>query len=186
MRLAASGNSPGPSSRIPSGVERMFPSVLTPREQGDRGERAALHWIMGQGAHVAIPFGHSPHYDLVADFDADLLRVQVKTSACRHKERWAVTVCTRGGNQSWQGLVKRLDPSRFEYLFVLVGDGRQWFIPADRIEGAITILLGGPKYAEFEVERGDPIPSTSGRTSASTIEPLDPRGDVRVAKGVAL
>jgi Holliday junction resolvase-like predicted endonuclease len=160
--------------------------MLPPREQGDLGERAALHWLMGQGARVSIPFGHSPHYDLVTDFDGELLRVQVKTSVCRYKQRWAVTVCTRGGNQSWQGVVKKLDPSRFDYLFVLVADGRQWFIPAPRIEGATAIHLGGPKYSEFEVQRGDPIPAGSGRRDASTIEPLDPRGDVRVAKGGGL
>ena len=93
------------------------------------------------------------------------MRVQVKTSACRYKARWAVTVCTRGGNQSWSGLVKMLDLDRFDYLFVLVGDGRQWFIPADRVEGGRPSHLGGPKYAEFEVDRGDPIPDGPSLTA---------------------
>jgi ABC-type hemin transport system substrate-binding protein len=97
-----------------------------------------------------------------------------------------VTVCTRGGNQSWQGLVKKLDPSRFDFLFVLVEDGRQWFIPGRHIEGATAIHLGGPKYSEFEVERGDPIPATSSAEVASTIVALASRGDVRVAKGGGL
>jgi PD-(D/E)XK endonuclease len=132
--------------------------MLTPREQGDFGERAALYWLVAQGAHVSIPFGHNSHYDLVADFDGRLLRVQVKTSACRDKDRWAVTVCTRGGNQSWSGLVKTLDVERFDFLFVVVADGRQWFIPAERVDCGRGILLGGRKYAEFEVDRGDPIP----------------------------
>jgi PD-(D/E)XK endonuclease len=135
--------------------------MLTPREQGDFGERAALHWLVGERAHVSIPFGHSPDYDLVADFGNRLSRVQVKTSVCRYKTRWAVTVCTRGGNRSWSGLVKRLDTNSFDHLFVLVGDGRQWFIPAERVEGATTIHLGGPKYADFEVQRGDAIPDGS-------------------------
>jgi PD-(D/E)XK nuclease superfamily protein len=160
--------------------------MLTPREQGDLGERAALHWLMAQGAHVAIPFGHSPHYDLIADFGRELLRVQVKTSACRYKQRWAVTVCTRGGNQSWQGLVKRLDPSQIDYLFVLVADGRQWFIPAPRIEGATAIHLGGPKYSEFEVEGGDPIPPARAVCTPLQSASASTRGDVRVAKGGGL
>jgi hypothetical protein len=143
--------------------------MLTPREQGDFGERAALYWLVGHGAHVAIPFGHSPDYDLVADFGERLSRVQVKTSACRYKDRWAVTVCTRGGNRSWSGLVKRLDTSRFDDLFVVVADGRQWFIPAARVEGGAAIHVGGPKYAEFEVDRGDPIPGHALGESASTI-----------------
>jgi hypothetical protein len=143
--------------------------MLTPREQGDFGEKAALHWLVGEGAHVSIPFGHSSDYDLIADFGNRLSRVQVKTSACRYKDRWAVMVCTRGGNQSWSGLVKRLDTSRFDDLFVLVADGRQWFIPADRVDGATTIHVGGPKYREFEVARGDPIPGATREESLSRI-----------------
>jgi hypothetical protein len=143
--------------------------MLTPRQQGDFGERAALHWLVGQGACVSIPFGHSPHYDLISDFDGELQRVQVKTSVCWDRGRWAVTVCTRGGNQSWSGLVKRLDAARFDRLFVLVADGRQWFIPADRVEGGRGIVLGGPKYAEFEVDRGDPIPGSKVEETLSTI-----------------
>jgi hypothetical protein len=143
--------------------------MLAPREQGDFGERAALNWLIAQPAQVSIPFGHSPHYDLVAELGGRLVRVQVKTCACRQKERWCVTVCTRGGNQSWSGLVKKLDLNRFDYLFVLVADGRQWFIPADRVEGGRAILLGGPKYAEYEVEPGEPIPGCALEDTPSTI-----------------
>jgi PD-(D/E)XK endonuclease len=143
--------------------------MLPPREQGDIGERAALYWLVAQRGQVSIPFGHSPHYDLIADFGDRLVRVQVKTSACRQKERWAVTLCTRGGNQSWSGVVKKLDLDRFDFLFVLVADGRQWFIPADRVEGGRGMLLGGPKYSEFEVEAGDPIPGYTVKKGPSTI-----------------
>jgi hypothetical protein len=136
--------------------------MLPPREQGDYGERAALHWLIGQGARISIPFGHSPHYDLIADFGNRISRVQVKTSVCRHKQRWAVTLCTRGGNQSWGGLVKRLSPDTFDHLFVLVGDGRQWFIPAANVRGGTAIHLGGPRYAEFEVDPGAAIPGQRG------------------------
>ncbi len=68
-------------------------------------------------------------------------------------------MCTRGGNQSWNGIVKRMDASRCDYLFAHVGNGRRWFIPASSVEGATAICLGGPKYSEFEVESGEPIPS---------------------------
>lgn len=160
--------------------------MLAPREQGDFGERAALYWLVAQGAHVSIPFGHSPHYDLIADFGGQLARVQVKTCARRYKERWSVTVCTRGGNRSWSGLVKTLDLAQFDYLFVVVADGRQWFIPADRVEGGRAIHLGGPKYSEFEVELGDSIPQARTLGAPLQSSPATTRGDVRAAKGDAL
>ena len=55
-------------------------------------------------------------------------------------------------------MVKTLDLAQFDYLFVVVADGRQWFIPAARVRGGTSVLLGGPNYGEFEVDSGDPIP----------------------------
>jgi PD-(D/E)XK endonuclease len=109
--------------------------MLTPREQGDIGELSALDWLAAQGANVSIPFGHSPDYDLVADLGGRLLRVQVKSATFFRNGRWEVSVATYGGNQSWTGLVKRFDASRCDYLFVLVGDGRRWFIPSEALAG---------------------------------------------------
>jgi hypothetical protein len=131
---------------------------LAPRKQGDLGELSALGWLIEQGYSIYLPYGHSPHCDLMAEAGPTVLRVQVKTSTVRFKNRWVVAVCTKGGNQSWSGLVKRLDPSRIDYLFVLVGDGRRWFIPAEAIGGGTAVHLGGPKYEQFEVDRGRPLP----------------------------
>jgi hypothetical protein len=143
--------------------------MLTPREQGDFGEMAAMGWLASRGAHVAIPVGNNRHWDLVAEIDGRVLRVQVKTSRSFRFDRWEVRVSTSGGNQSWNRVVKLLDPSRFDYLFVLVGDGRRWFIPAERVQGGTALRLGGPKYAEFEVEPGEPIPSCAVEEAPSTI-----------------
>jgi PD-(D/E)XK endonuclease len=129
-----------------------------PRRQGDIGELSAINWLAGAGAVVSVPMFHSPDYDLVADFGDRPLRVQVKTSISWHKERFIVALCTRGGNRSWNGVVKRLDATRCDHLFVHVGDGRRWFIPAAALGGGSGIVLGGPKYAEYEVEPGEPLP----------------------------
>jgi len=122
-----------------------------PRHQGDIGEAIAMSWLVQAGYGVWIPFGHSPDCDLVAERDHELLRIQVKTATLFRKDRWEVAVCTRGGNQSWNGIVKKLEPSRFDYLFVVAGDWRCWFIPAGNVGGGTIVLLGGPKYAPFEV-----------------------------------
>jgi hypothetical protein len=107
---------------------------------------------------VFLPVGHSPDYDLVTDFgEGRPSRVQVKTSTQWRKNPWEVAVCTRGGNRSWNGVVKYLDPSRYDHLFVLVADGRRWLIPAAAVEGRAGLRLGGPKYERFEIEAGLPI-----------------------------
>jgi PD-(D/E)XK endonuclease len=129
----------------------------TPRRQGDAGELSAIGWLFSAGADVYVPLFTNPDVDLVADFGDRVERVQVKTSTCWRNRRWNVTLCTRGGNRSWNGLVKRLDPARCEYVFVHTGDGRRWYIPASDLGGSSGIILGGPRYAEYEVEPGQPL-----------------------------
>jgi PD-(D/E)XK endonuclease len=156
------------------------------RRQGDLGELSAMEWFASKGALVCVPVGHSPDFDFVAVMDEQLLRVQVKTATFFRNMRWEVKVCTLGGNQSWNGLVKRFDARRCEYLFAVVADGRRWCIPSTAIDGGRQVRLGGPKYADFEVEPGRPLPNGAADQTASTIVSPDPRGDVRVAKGTRL
>lgn len=140
----------------------MIPCVemtWTPRRQGEAGELSAINWLFSAGADVYVPLCTSPDVDLIADFGNRVDRVQVKTSTCWRNGRWNVTLCTRGGNRSWNGLVKVLDPSRCDSVFVHVGDGRRWYIPASALGGGSGILLGGPKYSEYEVEPAEPLPA---------------------------
>ncbi len=136
--------------------------AINRNHQGDLGEASAIEWLTTKGATVLIPFGHSPHFDLMAELDGRLLRIQVKTSTQERttpdgQPRITVTVATRGGNRSWTGVSKTLDPSRFDFLFVLTGRGRRWLIPAGALDGRTAISLGGVKYAEYEIEPGTPI-----------------------------
>lgn len=142
-----------------------------------------MSWLVDQGATVFIPLGHSPHIDLVAYMDDRLVGVQVKTSNCIQNDRFAVTLATRGGNQSWSGLVKRFDRFRCDHLFVHVGDGRRWFIPAAAVEGGTGLLLGGPKYEAYEVEPGRPLEVLAEARNARL---ADARRGTRAVKGTRL
>jgi hypothetical protein len=139
-----------------------------PRRQGDLGEFSAIAWLLEHDYPVWMPLGHSPDYDLVTEIDGQLARVQVKTTRRRNKNRFHVMLCTKGGNQSWNGVVKHFSAARCDWLFVLVADGRRWFIPTSEIGGGTAIVLGGPKYAAYEVERGRPFEG-SDRVLAATL-----------------
>jgi len=134
----------------------MF-GCVNPRRQGDLGEVSAIEWLVSRGYPVWLPLGHSPDVDVVTRIDGRLVGVQVKTSTLLVNRRFQVALCTRGGNQSWSGIVKRFSAERCDWLFVLVADGRRWFIPATEVEGGTQIALGGPKYAAYEVEPGRPL-----------------------------
>jgi hypothetical protein len=132
-----------------------------------------MEWLTNAGALVFKPLFESPHYDLIADFDGPLVRVQVKTSTCWRNGRYEVTIATRGGNQSWSGQVKRLDPTRCDALFIHVGDGRRWYIPSVSIGGGSGLRLGGPKYAAFEVAPGLPLAARPTPGGGSDLVALD-------------
>jgi PD-(D/E)XK nuclease superfamily protein len=134
----------------------MFGS-MNPRKQGDLGELSAIDWLITRGCPVWLPLGHSPDVDLVTRIEGRLVGVQVKTSTVWRNGRFEVTVCTRGGNRSWNGLVKHFSSDRCDWLFVLVADGRRWFIPSEAVDATSGLRLGGPKYAAHEVEPGRPI-----------------------------
>jgi hypothetical protein len=85
---------------------------LSPRRQGDLGELSAIEWLGAQGYAVWVPIGHSPDCDLIADDGTTLLRVQAKTTTRYRNRRWEVMLSTRGGNQSWNGIVKRFSAER--------------------------------------------------------------------------
>lgn len=131
-------------------------------QQGALGEASAIAWLTEVGATVFIPVGHSPDVDLIACANRQVLRVQVKTSIQRVTTsngavRRVVSLATRGGNRSWNGAAKKLDPACVDYLYVLTGDGRRWFIPSTALDAETAITLGGPKYSEFEIEPTNPL-----------------------------
>ena len=157
--------------------------LINPARQGDLGEVSAIDWLTRQGATVCAPLGHSPDYDLIAELDGRLLRVQVKTSTQsvttpKGAVRYPLTMATSGGNQSWNRRIKGADPSRFDMLFALVGCGRRWFVPAVAIEASNVLALGGRKYSEFEIEPTVPITELVYGTVGGALDSSAQRGGV--------
>jgi hypothetical protein len=86
------------------------------------------------------------------------VRVEAKTStvlAPNSNRLYRVQLATGGGNQSWNRVVKRFASERGDFVFVLVADGRRWFIPSQAISSKRTIVVGGRKYSEFKVRDSD-------------------------------
>ncbi len=150
-----------------------------PRRQGERGEQLAAAWFVDQGFDVFVPLLFTPRdFDFIVDVGEGPQLVQVKTSTQFRKQRWEIAVCTRGGNQSWSGVVKRLDASKYDLLFVHVADGRRWLIPAAAVRAGCSLRLGGPKYAEWEIERGLPL-----AVSTPSLDSAGPWRGSRAVKG---
>ncbi len=141
-----------------------------------------MDWFTRIGATVFTPFGHSPDVDLIALVGGEALRVQVKTTVQEHQTpnggwRCNVSLATRGGNRSWSGKVKGLDPSRVDYLFVAAARGRRWCIPVAALESDSGVTLGGAKHAEFEIEEGTAFRSLVYGVEDPPLESSPPQGE---------
>lgn len=130
----------------------MFSKATNSKKQGDVGLGAAIAHLTQMGYTVCIPLTDSQDYDLVVEIDGKLLRVQVKTSTNKITSgAYAVGLRVLGGNQSWSGVSKLFDPTKVDALFILLDNGKRYFIPSDKIVGTSTISVGGTKYHEYEV-----------------------------------
>jgi Holliday junction resolvase-like predicted endonuclease len=155
---------------VPGNVVVVQLRQANPRKQGDLGELAAMEWLGRKGYNVWVPLFHSRDVDLIATRETEVLRVQVKTSTrLTQYGAYQVMVCTRGGNQSWNGVAKEFDAAAVDYLFVLVADGRRWFIPATAITAKSAICVGRKTLGEYEVEPWSALIAPGTLFSAETL-----------------
>jgi Holliday junction resolvase-like predicted endonuclease len=150
---------------------------ISPRRQGDLGELSAMEWLGSQGYAVFYPIGRSPDCDLIVDDGCVLRRVQVKTTFQLWFPPRVQSITSQ--RRLRQRVIKHFSASRCDSLFVAVADGRRWFIPAGAVDGGSGIVVGGPKYADFEVEPGRPLVSERPRSLSSD----RPRRGSRAVKG---
>jgi Holliday junction resolvase-like predicted endonuclease len=125
---------------------------IPPRLQGDIGEWSAIGWLIDQGAKVFLPLGHSPDIDLVADFGDRLASVQVKTSTVSRNTRFEVTLATRGGNRSWNGVVKHFEPARCDISLSMSGMGA---------DGSSHPVSSAGGQGSFSAARSTPLTKSS-------------------------
>jgi hypothetical protein len=50
------------------------------KRRGDESESKVIHELISRGCSVSIPFGDNDKYDLIADIDGQLYRIQCKTA----------------------------------------------------------------------------------------------------------
>ena len=112
-----------------------------PRDQGVIGVGDAIAWFAAHGWDVSLPLIDNQPYDLVADGDGGLQRVQVKTTTYRPRGTYLVQLATHGGNRS-RHTSKDFEPSRIDLLYVLTDTQDRYLIPARAIRARTSLSLG--------------------------------------------
>ena len=112
------------------------------RKQGDAGLGAAICYFTGNGHTVCLPISEGQDYDLVVDLGSGLKTIQIKTTRYKAPSGcYVANLRVLGGNQSGSGRVKRLDPSKIDYVFVLDASNAWYLIPTNTLDGTGSVTL---------------------------------------------
>jgi len=122
-------------------------SFKNTKKQGDMGLGAAIFHFTKLGQTVAIPLTDSQDYDLIADFDGSLKKIQIKS--CNFKRKYfEVNLSVKGGNRTSVGSIKRFDNSNCDFLFIIVDQSQKYLIPTKELKAKCNLVLG-PKYQKY-------------------------------------
>lgn len=120
------------------------------KKQGDAGVGVAIAYFCVEGYNVSLPLTDSQDYDLIVEQSGKLETVQVKTATQKDGNIYVVELQTKGGNQSWSGIVKTLKDTEVDLLFVVTKAGTTYLIPVSEITNRATLNLGN-KYEKYRV-----------------------------------
>lgn len=127
----------------------LFKNCKNSKNQGDIGLAYSIAYLSRIGV-VSLPLTDNQAYDVLVDIDGKIYKVQVKTSQSKKKNGcYEVALKTCGGNKS-RNFVNLFDKNKVDYLFILLDDNSQYFIPTSEIDNKSTITLGN-LYKNFQI-----------------------------------
>lgn len=116
--------------------------VFMNKAQGDNCEAFAVFYYASLGYTVSKPLNHSTYYDLIVDVDGVLKKVECKSSRYKANEKsYQVSLATCGGNQSWNKIVKKIDSTKVDEIFILDDDGNYYIFPSKEVHNKKSVCV---------------------------------------------
>lgn len=120
--------------------------------QGNIGLGKAIEYFTSKCIPISLPLNDTQPYDLIADFNGSLQRIQVKTTRFTETQgkSYAVQLRNCGGNRTGKARAVPFDNTSCDYLFVYTAANKMYLIPSKNIDATNSITVG-IKYTEYEV-----------------------------------
>ena len=123
---------------------------LTTVTQGSIGLTQAIATFTRLGYVVSLPLIDNQSYDLVAEKDGVLQRVQVKTTRQKSLSGNFVVELKRVRANRTTNVIYKFGSDSCEILYVMTSEGDQYIIPSDKVEATCSCTLG-TKYTGFKL-----------------------------------
>lgn len=109
------------------------------KQQGNTAEAFAIYYYTLHGYSVSKPIFENSNFDLIVEKSGSIKRVQVKSSNRVKGISFEVELRTKGGNTSWNGVVKVISNSSVDVVFVYASDGSFYEFDATALNGRKSV-----------------------------------------------
>lgn len=121
---------------------------LTPKQKGNLTELQCLTAFYEHGCRVSVPFGENSRYDMIADVDGKLIRIQVKTSSVKDNDLNAIEFSCRSSYSNSVGVKNtRYSANEIDY-FATYWNGKCYLIPVLECSATKTLRFAPPKNGQ--------------------------------------
>lgn len=117
--------------------------------QGSVGLAVAIAELAKKGFKISIPLVDAQEYDLIVDDGNKLLKVQVKTTGYKRRDRYEVQLKRVHHNKTGNQL-RPFDASLVDVLVVLCSDNSIYIIPSTEINAKNSLALV-EKYDKWKI-----------------------------------
>lgn len=124
--------------------------MLESKQKGIITELQVITKFNELGYHVSIPYGENSRYDLIADIDGKLIRVQVKTSRFKDNEQNSIIFACRSTTKNTKiSTHKRYTSEEIDY-FATYWNNKCYLVPIEECSVEKTLRFEPPKNGQIK------------------------------------
>ena len=123
---------------------------MNSKNKGNIGEAIALAEFTKRQIQVAIPFGDNARYDLIAEFNGKLNKIQVKYCGQITENNSFICPCVSSTNHTTNKYLSTYENDVDYMAFYLAAIDKLLLVPIEQLEGkkTITFRLEPPKNSQ--------------------------------------
>ena len=121
--------------------------MINTKRYGNIGEAMAVSLFVKHGIPIALPFGDNEKYDLIAEFNGKLNKIQIKTSISKTENGTVIFDVTSSSSHRKNGCKTKYTRKDIDYFFCYnIEIDKAFLIEApEEPMSAITIRIDPPK-----------------------------------------
>ena len=138
----------GSASALFIKLKRKINMELTSKQKGNLTELQVITYLYSLGYQCSLPYGENSRYDLIADIDGKLIKIQVKTSSLKNNNLEAIEFSCRSSRINSKGTINtRYTKDEIDY-FATYWNNQCYLIPVNECSVSKTLRFCYPKTGQ--------------------------------------